>query len=69
MFGPRITTVFKSRWNAVFWSGSMLLLAYCSVPAENEQGDAEEIAALVAAAKQQRVQPERHANPWAKNAN
>jgi hypothetical protein len=28
----KIRNVFKSRWNAVFWSLSMLLTAYCSVP-------------------------------------
>lgn len=69
MFGPKITTVFKSRWNALFWASSVLLTAYCSVPAENEQSDAEQVAAMVAAANQHKSAPEHHANPWAKEAN
>ena len=32
MFGPRITTVFASRWRALWFSASVLLTAYCSVP-------------------------------------
>lgn len=32
MFGPGIFSVFRSRWNALWWAGSILLLAYCSVP-------------------------------------
>lgn len=68
MLGPRLNTVFKSRWNALFWASTVLLTAYCSVPAENEEGDAEEIAALVAAAKHQDAKPEHHANPWAKQS-
>lgn len=32
MFGPRITTVFASRWRAVWFAGSVLLFAYMSVP-------------------------------------
>lgn len=33
MFGPRITTVFKSRWRALVWSMGILAMAYCTVPA------------------------------------
>jgi hypothetical protein len=32
MFGPKMSTVFASRWNAIWWSGMVLLTAYCSVP-------------------------------------
>jgi hypothetical protein len=39
MFGPKISTVFKSRWQAVGWALSMLLLAYCSVPALDRAQD------------------------------
>lgn len=39
MFGPKITTVFKSRWQAVGWSLSMLLLAYCSMPVPDKVQD------------------------------
>ncbi len=33
LFGPRLKTVFASRWNALFWSLGVLLTAYCTVPA------------------------------------
>jgi len=56
MFGPRITTVFRSRWNALFWAGGVLLTAYCSIPSPDETGSAP---------RQEKAQ---HANPWAKNA-
>ncbi len=52
MFGPRITTVFQSRWKALFWSAGILLTAYCSVPSTDED-----------AAK---PKAEKHVNPWAK---
>ncbi len=31
--GPRMNSVFRSRWRAVWWSAGVLLTAYCSVPA------------------------------------
>ena len=36
MFGPRLGTVFASRWKALWWAASILSLAYCSVPAPKE---------------------------------
>lgn len=68
MFGPKLNTVFKSRWNALFWASTVLLTAYCSVPAQNEASDGEQIAALVAAGHKQNAKPEPHANPWAKKS-
>lgn len=35
MFGPRITTVFTSRWRAIWFAASICLLAYCSVPQQS----------------------------------
>lgn len=32
MFGPRLNTVFASRWRALWFSAAVLLTAYCSVP-------------------------------------
>ena len=54
MFGPKINTVFKSRWNALFWSAGILLTAYCSVPAAQETDQA---------AQNKHAE---HVNPWAK---
>jgi hypothetical protein len=42
MFGPRLTTVFASRWRAMWFSASVLLLAYCTVPAEEIPAPASE---------------------------
>ncbi len=36
MFGPRITTVFSSRWKALWWSAGIMLTAYCTVPSADE---------------------------------
>lgn len=36
MFGPSIFRVFRSRWQALWWAGGILLLAYCSVPSAEE---------------------------------
>ncbi|MDE8651617.1 hypothetical protein [Novosphingobium album (ex Liu et al. 2023)] len=57
MFGPKISTVFRSRWNALFWSAGVLLTAYCSVPSadDSDQGG-------------QPAKTQQHVNPWAKTA-
>jgi hypothetical protein len=58
MFGPRITTVFASRWKAVWWSAGVLMTAYCSIPAVEQADDS---------AKQQVAASARdHVSPWAK---
>ena len=55
-FGPRMNTVFASRWKALLWAGGILLTAYCTVPSR-EQTVAE-------AAQAQAAKPAHH-NPWA----
>ncbi len=53
MFGPRITTVFASRWRALWWSASILLMVYWfASPAENAGKDAKQDAQIAEAAKQ-----------------
>lgn len=37
MIGPGINTVFRSRWNALFWAAGVLLTAYCAIPAPDEE--------------------------------
>ena len=32
MFGPKITTVFASRWRALWFAGSVLLFVYVTIP-------------------------------------
>ena len=68
LFGPKMNTVFKSRWNALFWGAGVLLTAYCSVPSQDGQdqsGDA--VAALLAAQGARQHSADQHANPWAKD--
>jgi len=48
--GPRLNTVFASRWKALAWAGGVLLTAYCSVPAAEQS--------------EQSAKPA-HVNPWA----
>lgn len=57
MIGPRITTVFASRWKALWWSAGILLTAYCSVPSPDETQQAHHPA--------HPVQKSDHADPWA----
>ena len=53
MFGPRLTTVFASRWKALWWAAMILATAYCSVPSKDEtQQDKAEQAASDQAMKQ-----------------
>jgi len=36
-FGPRLNTVFASRWKALLWAAGVLLTAYCTVPSPEDQ--------------------------------
>ena len=36
MFGPRLTRIFASRWNALWWAAGILLLAWQVVPAPDD---------------------------------
>ena len=80
MFGPKLNTVFRSRWNALLWAAFVMLTAYCSVPAPEagsaansaaDPAEAEKIAKLVATATGQELpakQSDQHGNPWAKDS-
>ena len=57
MFGPKLNTVFASRWKALWWSAGILMTAYCSVPAA-EQVQHDNDAKLAASAS--------HKSPWDK---
>ena len=34
--GPKLNTLFASRWKALLWSAGVLLTAYCTVPSREE---------------------------------
>jgi hypothetical protein len=53
--GPKLNTVFASRWKALIWAGGIVLTAYCTVPSR-EQTEAEEAAKAAETV---------HHNPWA----
>jgi len=58
MFGPRLTSVFASRWKALWWSALVLATAYCSVPsADQNEGGAPPVP----------VPADHPSNPWAKD--
>jgi hypothetical protein len=69
MFGPKITTVFKSRWNALIWAAGILMTAYCSVPSADqtkaEKAGQEHAQPHIPWIKGQK-HPHSHVNPWAK---
>ena len=56
-FGPKMNTVFASRWKAVMWSAGILLTAYCTVPAADQARESAD--AKVAKGT------DAHKSPWA----
>jgi hypothetical protein len=69
MPSSKLRNVFKSRWNAVFWSASVLLTAYCSVPAAQDKKTAAEDnkdAEKLLAHFVHRAPPKHHTDSWAK---
>lgn len=56
-FGPKLNTVFQSRWKALLWSAGVLLTAYCTVPSADQTNREE--AAKAATAKAEK-------SPWDK---
>ncbi|WP_423141002.1 hypothetical protein ACOYW6_09060 [Parablastomonas sp. CN1-191] len=38
-FGPKLNTVFASRWKALWWSAGILMTAYCTVPSSDQADD------------------------------
>ena len=67
MFGPRITTVFRSKWRALWFVASVLVGVYFSVPRTKDSADDADTRAIAGLLQQQQpTQPEHHVNPWAK---
>lgn len=64
MFGPRLSTVFRSRWKALWWAASILVSAYFMIPREGEEdsGAAQAVAAFLPAPAPS-AEPSR--SPWA----
>jgi len=54
--GPKLNTVFASRWKALFWAAGVLLTAYCTVPSADDSGKAQ---------ADQTAKTGAHENPWA----
>jgi hypothetical protein len=72
MFGPRVTTVFRSKWRALWWALSVLVGVWFSVPHGQDksdpdaQKDVEAVAGLFG--QSQPATPAKHVNPWAKTS-
>ena len=65
MFGPRITTVFRSRWHALFWAAGVMMTAYCSVPDEDGQRGPQRMVEAAAAMNDDQQDTAKHKSPWA----
>jgi hypothetical protein len=69
MFGPRLNTVFRSKWRALWFVASVLVGVWFTVPHHkandpDQQKDADAVAALL---QQQQPAPSDHpVDPWAK---
>lgn len=64
--GPKLNTVFASRWKALWWAGGILLTAYCTVPDKGQSNaSALGLGGLTPAA--QASAPAHHKSPWDKN--
>lgn len=57
-FGPRLTTVFASRWKALFWAAGVMVTAYfTAVEAKHEPSAAADVTA---------AQSTSQTSPWSK---
>jgi hypothetical protein len=67
--GPKITTVFASRWKALAWSAGVLMTAWCSIPSNDDDGtksakvDPEVVAGLMGDSAA--TSADSQASPWA----
>jgi len=59
LFAPKMNTVFKSRWKALFWAAGVLATAYCTVPVAEQVDEV--------AQHKQAAQHAAHKNPWGKD--
>lgn len=69
--GPRLTSVFTSRWKALAWAASIMLSAYFfahEAGSDNNAGDAAQIAAAIAPESANSAAPAPPRSPWAKDA-
>lgn len=69
--GPKLNTVFASRWKALAWSGGVLMTAYCSVPSDDEDSTKNALVSPVVSMVAGMVgigvpsQADSHVSPWA----
>ena len=66
MFGPRLNTVFASRWKALFWAVSVMVSAYFMVPHAEDGAQADSAAVAQIAGGEATGQTAPAASPWAK---
>ncbi|WDF72366.1 hypothetical protein [Novosphingobium sp. KACC 22771] len=61
-FGPRLTTVFASRWKALFWAAGVMVTAYFTASEARHDGPPDSSAAAV----EQAPTGASSTSPWAK---
>lgn len=58
-FGPKLNTVFASRWKALWWAAGIMMTAYCSIPSSDDTDSS--------AAPAKAAAPGPHHSPWDKD--
>lgn len=67
-FGPKLNTVFASRWKALWWAAGILLTAYCTVPQKGQNNDAALGLGGLTPAADATTAAHHHKSPWDKNS-
>ncbi|WJS98785.1 hypothetical protein [Novosphingobium humi] len=65
-FGPRLTSVFASRWKALFWAAGVMVTAYFTASEAKHDGPADSNAASVVQPSAQPSSGDSPSSPWAK---
>lgn len=65
MFGPRLNTVFRSRWRALWFAASVLVSTYFMIPKPGEDDDDGAAKAVAALLPTQSPTAAPSKSPWA----
>jgi hypothetical protein len=65
--GPKLNTVFASRWKALWWAGGILLTAYCTVPQKGQSNASALGIGFLTPSSASSAAPTHHKSPWDKN--
>lgn len=65
-FGPRLTTVFTSRWKALFWAAGVMITAYFTASEAKHEPSSAQPASVAATAEGAGQEGAGQTSPWAK---